>query len=172
MINAINSSKSKDLSNLLFALGIRQIGKKASKNIASHFKNIDNIMNATTEEFTDIFDVGEISGKNVVEFFNNPDNRKIIEELKEYGVNMEYISTDVSEVFKNMTFVLTGTLPTLSRADATKIIEDNGGKASSSVSKKTTYVLAGEDAGSKLTKAQNLGIKIITEDEFLEMVKN
>ncbi len=172
LINAINSSKSKDLSNLLFALGIRQIGKKAGKNIAAHFKNIDNIMNATTEEFTDIFDVGEISGKNVVEFFNNPDNRKIIEELKEYGVNMEYISTDVSEVFKNMTFVLTGTLPTLSRADATKIIEDNGGKASSSVSKKTTYVLAGEEAGSKLTKAQNLGIKIITEDEFLEMVKN
>ena len=172
LINAINSSKTKDLSNLLFALGIRQIGKKAGKNLASHFKTIDNIINATAEEFTDIFDVGEISGKNVVEFFNNPDNRKTIEELKEYGVNMEYISTDVSEVFKNMTFVLTGTLPTLSRADATKIIEDNGGKTSSSVSKKTTYVLAGEEAGSKLTKAQSLGIKIITENEFLEMVKD
>ncbi len=170
LINAINNSKKQDLSNLLFALGIRQIGKKAGKNLASHFKNIDNIMNAEVEEFTDIFDVGEISGRNVVEFFKNPQNRKTIEELKEYGVNTEYISHDVSEIFKNMTFVLTGTLPTLSRADATKIIEDNGGKASSSVSKKTTYVLAGEDAGSKLKKAQELGIKIISEEEFLKMV--
>ncbi len=172
LINAINNSKKQDLSNLLFALGIRQIGKKAGKNLASHFKNIDNIMNATIEDFTGIFDVGEISGKNVWEFFNNPKNRETVEELREYGVNMEYISTDVSEVFKNMTFVLTGTLPTLSRAEASKIIEDNGGKTSSSVSKKTTYVLAGEDAGSKLTKAQGLGIKIITEEEFLKMVNN
>ncbi len=171
LINAIENSKKQDLSNLLFALGIRQIGKKAGKNIASHFKNIDNVMNAGIEEFTDIFDVGEISGRNVVEFFENPQNRSTVEELKAYGVNTEYISTGVSEVFKNMTFVLTGTLPTLSRADATKIIEDNGGKTSSSVSKKTTYVLAGEEAGSKLTKAQTLGIKIISEEEFLNMVE-
>lgn len=171
LISAIEKSKKQDLSNLLFALGIRQVGKKMGKNIASVFKNIDNVMNATVKEFSDIYDVGEISGKNIVDFFSDPQNRQTVEELKTYGVNTEYISTEVSQIFLNKTFVLTGTLPTLSRSEASKIIEDNGGKVSSSVSKKTDYVLAGEDAGSKLAKAQTLGINIISEEEFLNMLK-
>ena len=170
LINAIEKSKSQDLSNLLFALGIRQIGKKAGKNIASVFKTMDNIVNASVEDFSDIYDVGEISGRNIVEFFENEQNRKTVEELKQYGVNMEYINTGVSVIFKDKTFVLTGTLPTLNRSEASKIIEDNGGKVSSSVSKKTDFVLAGEDAGSKLSKAQSLGIKIVSEEEFLDMI--
>lgn len=170
LINAIEKSKSQDLSNLLFALGIRQIGKKAGKNIASVFKTMDNIVNASVEDFSDIYDVGEISGRNIVEFFENDQNRKTVEELKQYGVNMEYINTGVSVIFKDKTFVLTGTLPTLNRSEASKIIEDNGGKVSSSVSKKTDFVLAGEDAGSKLSKAQSLGIKIVSEEEFLDMI--
>lgn len=170
LINAIEKSKNQDLSNLLFALGIRQIGKKAGKNIASVFKNIDNVMDATLEDFSDIYDVGEISGKNIVEFFSDAQNRQTVEELKAYGVNTEYISTEVSQIFLGKTFVLTGTLPSLSRSEATKIIEDNGGKTSSSVSKKTDFVLSGEEAGSKLAKAQSLGIKIISEEEFLIMI--
>ena len=169
LINSIEKSKSNDLSRLLFGLGIRQIGKKAAKLLAKSFKAIDNIISATAEDFINVFDIGEISAVNIVGFFKNPQTIHTITELKLSGVNMEYISEDISEIFLNKTFVLTGTLPTLGRSEATKIIEDNGGKVSTSVSKKTNYVLAGEEAGSKLKKAADLGIKIITEQELFDL---
>ena len=172
LINSIEKSKSNDLSALIFGLGIRQIGKKAAKLLAKSFKNMDNLINAEIAEFVNIFDIGEISAVNVVEFFKNPQTLHTINELKLAGVNMEYINTAASEVFLNKTFVLTGTLPTLGRVEATKIIEDNGGKVSGSVSKKTSFVLAGEDAGSKLAKASKLEIPIVSEEAFFEMLKD
>ena len=155
---------------MIFALGIRQIGKKAGKILAKNFKNMSAVMDAKLEEFTGIFEIGEISGKSVVEFFALKSNREMVEALRGQGVNMEYQDESVSEIFLNKTFVLTGTLPTLNRSEASKIIEDNGGKVSSSVSKKTDYVLAGEEAGSKKKKAQDLGITILTEEEFFGML--
>jgi DNA ligase (NAD+) len=171
LLNAIDKSKSNGLSNLLYALGIRQIGKKAGKILAKSFKSMDNVINAPVEEFTGIFDIGGISAENIFNFFKSPQNIHTVNELKACGVNMEYTGDATTEIFLNKTFVLTGTLPTLTRAEATKIIEDNGGKTSSSVSKKTDYVLAGDDAGSKLKKAVDLEIAIIDEDEFLTMVE-
>ncbi len=170
LIAAIEASKQNGLDRLIFALGIRQIGKKAGKILAKNFKSMSAIMDAKLEDFTGIFEIGEISGKSVVDFFSLESNRELIDALQIQGVNMEYTDESVSEIFLNKTFVLTGTLPTLSRSEATKIIEDNGGKASSSVSKKTDYVLAGEEAGSKLQKAMDLGITVITEEEFLGML--
>ncbi len=170
LIAAIEASKQNDLSRLIFALGIRQIGKKAGKILAKNFKTMSAVMEASVDDFVNIFEIGEISGKSVVEFFSSQANRQIVAELQQYGVNMEYEDESVSEIFLNKTFVLTGTLPTLNRNEASKIIEDNGGKVSSSVSKKTDFVLAGEEAGSKLKKAQDLGIRILTEEEFLGML--
>ena len=172
LINSIEKSKENDLSRLIFGLGIRQIGKKAAKLLAKSFKSMDNLMSATAEDYVNVFDIGDISALNVVEFFQNPQTLHTINELKKSGLNMEYISEEISEIFLNKTFVLTGTLPTLGRSEATKIIEDNGGKVSTSVSKKTNYVLAGEEAGSKLVKAEKLGITIISEEELLSMVEN
>lgn len=171
LITAIEASKTRELERLIYALGIRQIGKKAGKILAKNFKTMSSVMTATVEDFTNIFEIGEISGKSVVDFFSLESNRLLIEELARYGVNMEYEDNNVSEIFLNKTFVLTGTLPTMSRSEASKIIEDNGGKVSSSVSKKTDYVLAGEEAGSKLKKAQDLGITILREEEFLGMLQ-
>ncbi|MBP3448660.1 MAG: NAD-dependent DNA ligase LigA [Clostridia bacterium] len=170
LLSAIEASKSRELDRLIYALGIRQIGKKAGKILAKNFKTMTAVMDAAVEEFTSIFEIGEISGKSVVDFFSLESNRQLIEELANHGVNMEYTDTGVSEIFLNKTFVLTGTLPTMSRSEASKLIEDNGGKVSSSVSKKTDYVLAGEEAGSKLKKAQDLGITILSEEEFLGML--
>ena len=170
LISAIEKSKENDLSRLIYALGIRQIGKKAAKILAKNFKTMAKVTEATVEDFTEIFEIGEISGKSVVEFFSLASNRELLSELETYGVNMTYLDESVSEIFANQTFVLTGTLPTLSRNEASKIIEDNGGKVSSSVSKKTNFVLAGEEAGSKLKKAQDLGITILTEEEFFKML--
>ncbi len=170
LISAIEASKQNGLDRLIFALGIRQIGKKAGKILAKNFQSMSAIMEAKLEDFTGIFEIGEISGKSVVDFFSLESNRELVNALRNQGVNMEYTDESVSEVFLNKTFVLTGALPTLSRSEASKIIEDNGGKVSSSVSKKTDYVLAGEEAGSKLKKAQDLGISIITEEEFKEML--
>lgn len=172
LINSIEKSKNAGLDCLIYALGIRQIGKKAAKIIAKSFKNTDNIMNASLEDFTEIFEIGEISGKNIVEFFETESNRHIVNELKSLGVKTEYDESEgLSDIFGGKTFVLTGTLPTLKRSEASKIIEDNGGKTSSSVSKKTDYVLAGDDAGSKLKKAIELGVEIISEQQLLDMVK-
>lgn len=170
LISAIESSKENDLSRLIYALGIRQIGKKAGKILAKSFGTMSAIMNATVEDFVNIFEIGEISGKSVVSFFASESNRQTVAELEQYGVRMDYEDQSVSELFRDKTFVLTGTLPTMTRNDASKLIEENGGKVSSSVSKKTDFVLAGEEAGSKLKKAQDLGITILSEEDFLAML--
>ena len=169
--NAIEKSKSQDLSKLIFALGIRHIGAKAGALMAEHFGDIDAILNATAEDFETIEGFGSILAKSAAEFFSLSDTKKMIESLKAKGLNMKSLKRVEDSRFKGLTFVLTGTLPTLKRSEAGEIIESFGGKTSSSVSKKTDYVLAGEEAGSKLTKAESLGIKIITEEEFLEMIK-
>lgn len=171
LIDSIEKSKEKDLSNLIFALGIRHIGQKASKLLASHFHNIENIMNATAEKILEIDGYGDIMAESIVEFFSLDGTKKLIESLISSGVNMQSYNQPESDKFKDMTFVLTGTLPNYTRQEASAIIENLGGKVSSSVSKKTSFVLAGEEAGSKLTKAENLGVKIIDEETFIKMTQ-
>lgn len=171
LLNAINKSKDNDLYKLIFAFGIRHIGLKAAKIMAEKFKNIDAILNASLEDFIDIDGFGEIMAKSAYEFFSLNETRLTIEKLKELGINTESKSQVKDNRFAGLTFVLTGTLPTLTRSDATAIIESFGGKTSSSVSKKTDYVLAGDEAGSKLDKANSLGIKVIDENQFLSMTE-
>ena len=171
IINSVNNSKTNDLSKLIFALGIRHIGAKAGKLLADYFKDIDLVMNASVDDILQIDGFGKIMAESVVEFFSSDSTKELIEKLKEAGVNMKSTNVVEDTRFSGMTFVLTGTLPTLKRAEASKIIESFGGKTSSSVSKKTTYVLAGEEAGSKLDKANKLGVQVISEEEFKEMIK-
>ncbi len=171
MRNAIEKSKKNDLSKLVFSFGIRHIGQKASKLLADRFLSLDNIISATKEDILTIEGFGEIMAESVVEFFSLPQTNQMILELKESGLNMESQREIKDMRFEGMTFVLTGTLSTYGRKEAQEIIESYGGKASSSVSKKTTYVLAGEAAGSKLQKATDLGIEIINEEQFAEMIK-
>lgn len=171
IINSVNNSKNNDLSKLIFALGIRHIGAKAGKLLADYFKDIDLVMNASVDDILQIDGFGKIMAESVVEFFSSDSTKELITKLKEAGVNMKSTNVVEDTRFSGMTFVLTGTLPTLKRAEASKIIESFGGKTSSSVSKKTTYVLAGEEAGSKLDKANKLGVQIISEEEFKEMIK-
>ena len=174
LINAINKSKENDLWRLINGLGIKFIGTKGAKILASSFKDIDKIMNATASELINLEEFGEIMANSVVEFFKEEKNIKVIEKLKEYGLNTKVIeneNNDINKIFEGMKIVLTGTLPTLKRNDAKEMIESRGGKSTSSVSKSTTFVLAGEEAGSKLTKANDLGIKVIDEDTFIEICK-
>ena len=172
MIDSIENSKSNEFYRLINGLGIRNIGVKASKQLAKKFKNIDNLMNATVEELLEMDDMGEIMAKSLVEFFEQEQTHDLIEKFKSYGLNMEYKEDGESDNrFEGMIFVLTGALDKYSRKEAEDIIEKFGGKTSSSVSKKTTYVLSGEASGSKLDKAQQLGIKIISEKDFDEMIK-
>ena len=172
LIDSINKSKSNEFYRIINGLGIRHIGVKAAKSLAKSFKNIDNLMNASEADLLQIDDMGEIMAASVYDFFNQEQTRDLIEKLKSYGVNMKIEETDmVDNRFENMIFVLTGGLENYSRKEAEDIIESFGGKTSSSVSKKTTYVLAGEDSGSKLTKAQSLGITVINENEFINMIK-
>ena len=169
LIAAIEKSKSAGLDRLIYALGIRNIGEKAAKLLASTFGDIDALAKATKEALVAINDFGEITADCVIEYFSHPQTQAFIEELKACGVVTTYETQKADNVFEGMTFVLTGTLPTLSRDEAAAIIEKHGGKASSSVSAKTAYVVAGEKAGSKLVKAQNLGVKIIDEETLLKM---
>ena len=171
LMKSIEASKSKGLASLLCAFGIRQVGTKASKVLAKHFGTMDALLGATVEELTEVDDIGPITAGFIRSWLDQEQSRHQIRLLQEAGVSMD--STEVVEDtrFKGMTFVLTGTLEKFTRNEAAAIIERMGGKASGSVSKKTTYVLAGENAGSKLTKAQDLGIKIITEDDFAEMIQ-
>lgn len=171
MRNAVEKSKQNDLSKLIFAFGIRHIGQKASKLLADNFKTLDNVMNATKDEILTIEGFGEIMADSVVEFFSLEQTQQMVAELKEFGLNMESQREIKDNRFEGMTFVLTGTLSTYGRKEAQEIIESFGGKAASSVSKKTTYVLAGEAAGSKLQKATDLGVAIINEEQFAEMIK-
>ena len=168
---AVEKSKENDLSKLLFAFGIRHIGQKASKLLSDHFLTLDNIISATKEEILNIDGFGEIMADSVVEFFSLEQTKQMIDELKNFGLNMESQREIKDNRFEGMTFVLTGTLTNFTRNEAQEIIESYGGKAASSVSKKTTYVLAGEAAGSKLQKATDLGVTIITEQQFAEMIK-
>lgn len=172
LIDAINRSKSNDLSKLLTGLGIRHIGAKSAKALARKYRNIDNLINASLEELSVQNDIGEVMAKSIYEFFREDQTIDLINKLKEAGVNMESLEEESNDKrFEGMTFVLTGTLAKYSRTEASDIIEKMGGKTSGSVSKKTTYVLAGEDAGSKLIKAQSLGVEVITEEQFEEMIK-
>ena len=171
LINAIEKSKSNSLDKLVFGLGIPNVGQASAKLLCDKFGDIDNIMNATAEQIAEIDGFGDVMAQSVVKAFAEPHMIKLVERLKEYGVNTSYEKIQIDNRFEGKTFVLTGTLPTLKRNDAKAIIEKFGGKASGSVSKKTDYVLAGEEAGSKLTKAEQLGIKIISEQEFLDMTK-
>ena len=171
LINAIEKSKSNDFSCLVFGLGIRNIGKKAAELLASQFKSIDNLLNATKDDIIAIEGFGEIMADSVVEYFSDEASRKLIEKFKSAGVNMTSKNTEIASTLSGLTFVLTGKFPTMSRSDAEKLVVRYGGKVSSSVSSKTDYVVAGEDAGSKLTKANSLRIKVITEEELLKMAE-
>ncbi len=171
MRNAVEKSKANDLSKLVFAFGIRHIGQKASKLLSDHFLTLDNIISATKEEILNIEGFGEIMADSVIDFFSLEQTKQMVAELKGFGLNTESQREIKDNRFEGMTFVLTGTLSTYGRKEAQEIIESYGGKASSSVSKKTTYVLAGEAAGSKLQKATDLGITIINEEQFAEMIK-
>ncbi len=171
LINSINSSKENDLYRFIYALGIRNIGQKASKLICDKFLDIDNILSASYEDYLEIDGFGETLALSAVNFFGLNETKKLIDSFKECGLALETKSNMIDTRFSGITFVLTGTLDGMSRDEASAIIEQYGGKTSSSVSKKTNYVLAGEAAGSKLTKAQNLGIKIIDLNEFKEMIK-
>lgn len=172
LIDAINTSKNNTLDKLLFGLGIRHIGKKASKILSENFKDIYEISNASVEELNAIEDFGNIMAISVNEFFAKEQTKKIIKKLDEFGVNLKGSKKEKkSEIFLGKTICITGSFDDFSRDEIVKMIEENSGKASSSVSKKTSYLIAGEAAGSKLTKAQDLGIQIISIDEFLEMIK-
>lgn len=171
LMAAIEASKGRGLERLLYALGIRQIGEKAARALAARFRTMDRLFEATAEEITAIEDMGEITAANVVEFFAHPQTRTLAEALKAAGVKTDCAEEAPAEggKFAGSTWVLTGTLPTLTRNEASAIIQRLGGKVSSSVSKKTTWVLAGEEAGSKLDKANALGVAVIDEEEFRRM---
>ena len=173
LISAVEKSKENELYRLVFALGIRNIGLKAAKLLCENFPTIDDIMNAKAADFEMIDGFGKVMALSIENYFALDGTKELISDLKSLGLKMKSSASKSSGgIFSGKTFVLTGTLPTMKRSEASKIIEENGGKTSSSVSKKTSYVLAGEEAGSKLTKAQSLGITIITEDEFKAMLEN
>lgn len=171
LIKAIEKSKKNDLAKLIYALGIRQVGEKAAKVLSTHFRTMDALIAASVEELTEIDDVGGITAQCIVDYLASSQAQDLISRLKAAGVNMESTAELVDERFAGMTFVLTGTLTRFDRKTAQAMIEERGGKAAGSVSKRTTYVVAGEAAGSKLKKAEELGIRILTEDEFAEMLK-
>lgn len=171
LLDAIEKSKENDLYKLIFALGIHHIGLKAAKLLANHFGTMDNLLNATKEDVTFIDGIGDVMADTLIKTLSLPETRTLIDDFKAMGLNMKNLTESVDKRFEGMTFVLTGTLSKYGRREAQEIIEKFGGKASGSVSKKTSVVLAGEDAGSKLRKATELGVKIINEEEFEEMIK-
>ena len=171
LIDAVNASKSAGLSRLIYALGIRQVGSVAAYALAERFGSIDALMASTKEELVDIPDVGEITSSLIIDYFAEPKNRELIEKLRAAGVVMEQTqSARVSDTLDGLTFVLTGTLPTMTRDEASEMIKAAGGKVSTSVSKKTSYVVAGDAAGSKLDRANALGVPVIDEDALREMI--
>ncbi len=171
ILTALENSKSNSLYRLINSFGIRHIGEKAAKILSKKYKTLENLINADIDELIKIDDIGEKMAISIVEFFKQTQNLEFIEKLINAGVNCTDNSEESNTLFSGLTFVLTGTLSKYTRNEASEIIEKLGGKTSSSVSKKTNYVLAGEEAGSKLDKANKLGIKVITEDEFEEMIK-
>ncbi|MBR2612605.1 MAG: NAD-dependent DNA ligase LigA [Clostridia bacterium] len=171
LVDAIEASKSRGLERLLYAFGIRQVGEVAAEQIAMRMGTLEKCFDATFDDYANMNDIGEITATNLVEFFSNPESRALADALAEVGVLTEAVKKPTSAKLEGLTFVLTGTLPTMTRDEASDIIKANGGKTSSSVSKKTSYVLAGEEAGSKLTKAKSLGVPVIDEAAFLKMVE-
>ena len=171
LLDAIQKSKNVDLSRFIYSLGISNIGKKSAKLLAKNFKTFDNFKNATTEQINQIFAFGDVMSESIVEYFKNQNNVDIINKLFECGVKIDNYKEEKTQKLSSLVFVLTGTLPTLSREEATKIIEDNGGTVTSSVSKKTDFILLGENPGSKFAKAQQLGIKMISEAELKKMTE-
>lgn len=171
LLDAIAASRSNDVSRLIFALGIRQVGEKAAKLLARTFGSLDKLMEATQEELTQVRDIGGITAQNITAWFANPQSRHMVERLRQAGVNFESTAQQEDSRFAGMTFVLTGALTLFTRDEATAKIEAFGGKAAGSVSGKTTYVVAGENAGSKLRKATELGIPVLSESEFVQMLE-
>ena len=171
LMAAIERSKSQDLARLIYAFGIRQVGQKAGKILAARFKTMDALEQATLEELTAVNDVGEITARSILTWLASPQSRHLIARLREAGVNMTAAEQGSDQRFAGMTFVLTGGLEQFTRDQAAAMIEDRGGKSAGSVSKKTTYVVAGEGAGSKLKKALDLGIPVLTEQEFLDLME-
>lgn len=174
LVKSIKKSKENDLWRLINGLGIKFVGVKGAKILAKNFDSLDSIIKASFEDLINLEEFGEIMAKSVIEFFKEEKNLNVIDKLKKAGVNMnaeDDSNNDIPKIFEGMKIVLTGTLPTLKRNDAKEIIESRGGKSTSSVSKSTTFVLAGEEAGSKLTKANELGIKVIDENQFIELAK-
>ena len=171
LLASIESSKQQDLSRLIFALGIRQVGAKTGKALAAHFGTMENLMHATTDDLTLVQDIGAVTASSIVQWLQMEQSQNMIEKLKSAGVNMACKIQLADDRFVGKTFVLTGALTKFTRDEATEKIELFGGKASGSVSKKTSYVVVGENAGSKERKARELGIPILTEEEFLEMIQ-
>jgi DNA ligase (NAD+) len=170
VITSIEGSKSRGLDRLLFGLGIRFVGKTTASALARHFKNLETLRAATLEELEVTPDVGERIAKSLHEYFENPETRKLLEHLKRAGVKTEYEAPEGSQILAGQTWVITGTLPSWSRDEAREILEKAGAKVSESVSKKTSVLLAGESAGSKLDKAKKLGVKILSEEEAKSLI--
>ncbi len=171
LMDSIADSRTRDLSRLLFAFGIRHVGQKAGKILSNHFGSLDAVLAATEEELTEIRDIGATTAQSIVQWREQEQSQHLIARLREAGVNFTGEKTATSDLFAGKTIVVTGTLSTLSRKEATELIERLGGKASGSVSKKTSFVVAGEAAGSKLKKANDLGIQVLTEEEFIQMTQ-
>ncbi len=171
LINAIEKSKDNGMARLLSAFGIRQVGQKAAKVLAMHFQNLDELCSASVDELTNIPDIGPITAAYLVEWLNDPHSKHQLELLRQAGVSFESRETRLDDRFAGKTFVFTGSLTSFTRDEAEALVESFGGKSSGSVSKKTSFVVAGEEAGSKLTKAQSLGVPVLTEEEFREMIK-
>ena len=171
LLNAIEKSKDNDAVKILTALGISNIGKSAAKSLMKKFKSFKNLMNASYAQLIEVNDIGDTTANILIQYFKDEQNREIIQKLEAYGLHMEIEESEVSSKLDGLTFVVTGTLPTLGRKDAAALIESHGGKVTGSISKKTNYLLAGENAGSKMTKAQQLNIPVINEDDLFNMIK-
>ena len=171
LLNAIEQSKNQDVSRLIYALGIHQVGAKTGKILASYFGSLDALINADIEELKQVEDIGEVTAESIHSWFRLDQSVKMIQQLRNAGVNFVSKREVTDNRFQGMTFVLTGALTKFTRDEATEKIELLGGKASGSVSKKTTYVIVGENAGSKEKKARELGIPILSEDDFLNMIQ-
>ena len=171
LLQAIENSKQQDLGRLIYALGIRQVGAKTGKALAAYFGTLDALMNASVDDLVQVSDIGEVTAESIYQWFMQPQSRELVERLRLAGVNFESTRVATDNRFSGMTFVLTGALTKFTREEATEQIENMGGKAAGSVSKKTSFVVVGENAGSKERKARELGIPILTEDEFLQMLQ-
>lgn len=170
LVSAIEASKSRGLERLLYALGVRQVGEVAAEAIARHFGNLEALFHATVEDFLKVDDIGDITARELVDYFADDRTRELCSRLKDLGLKIDANSEPRAETLSGLTFVLTGTLPTMTRDEAALLIKNNGGKVSGSVSKKTSFVVAGDEAGSKLTKAKELGIPVIDEEGLKKMI--